>query len=62
MAFLADQFSIQQSGVATTLVGTMSTKHLDSALAAESTPIDEDLMSIVIAATTNVHTLSWHAA
>ncbi|TNC19266.1 aldo/keto reductase [Amycolatopsis alkalitolerans] len=61
VAFLANQFSIQRSGAATTVVGTTNAKHLDSAIAAESSPIDEDLLSAVLTVTTDVQALSWHS-
>jgi L-galactose dehydrogenase len=59
IAFLANQFSIQRSGAATTVVGTTKAQHLDSAIAAESTPIDEDLLDAVLAETADVRALSW---
>jgi aryl-alcohol dehydrogenase-like predicted oxidoreductase len=59
IAFLANQFSIQRSGAATTVVGTTKARHLDSALAAEATPIDEDLLAAVLAETADVQALSW---
>lgn len=59
IAFLANQFSIQRSGAPTTVVGTTKLKHLESAVAAEAHPIDEDLLAAVLAETADVHTLSW---
>lgn len=59
VSFLANQFSIQRSGAATTVVGTTKTRHLDSAVAAASAPIDEDLLTAVLAATADVHAVSW---
>jgi aryl-alcohol dehydrogenase-like predicted oxidoreductase len=59
IAFLANQFSIQRSGAATTVVGTTKAKHLDAAVAAEAAPIDEDLLAAVLAVTADVRTLSW---
>jgi L-galactose dehydrogenase len=59
IAFLANQFSIQCSGAATTVVGTTKARHLDAALAAESTPIDEDLLAAVLMVTADVRDLSW---
>lgn len=61
VAYLANQFSIQRSGAATTVVGTTKPRHLDAAIAAESTPIDEDLLAAVLEATADVHALSWHS-
>ena len=59
IAFLANQFSIQRSGAATTVVGTTKLKHLEAAVAAEAAPIDEDLLAAVLAATADVRSLSW---
>ncbi|WP_284744687.1 aldo/keto reductase [Amycolatopsis sp. RTGN1] len=59
IAFLANQFSIQRSGAATTVVGTTKAKHLDAAVAAEAAPIDEDLLTAVLAVTADVRALSW---
>jgi L-galactose dehydrogenase len=50
VSFLANQYSIQRSGCATTLIGTTKQQHLDSALAAAEEPIDEDLLADVLAA------------
>jgi L-galactose dehydrogenase len=61
IAFLANQFSIQRSGAATTVVGTTKARHLDSAIAAEATPIDEDLLAAVLAETADVQALSWRS-
>lgn len=59
IAFLANQFSIQRSGAATTVVGTTKPHHLDSAVAAESTPIDDELLAAVLAVTAEVRAMSW---
>jgi L-galactose dehydrogenase len=59
IAFLANQFAIQRSGAATTVVGTTKARHLDSAIAAESAPIDEDLLAAVLTATEDIRTVSW---
>jgi L-galactose dehydrogenase len=50
VSFLANQYSIQRSGCATTLIGTTKQRHLDSAVAAVDEPIDEDLLADVLAA------------
>jgi L-galactose dehydrogenase len=50
VSFLANQYSIQRSGCATTLIGTAKERHLDSAVAAAEKPIDEDLLAEVIGA------------
>ena len=50
VSFLANQYSIQRSGCATTFIGTAKQRHLDSAVAAAEEPIDEDLLADVLAA------------
>ena len=50
VSFLANQYSIQRSGCATTLIGTTKLRHLDSAVAAAQEPIDEELLAEVLAA------------
>jgi L-galactose dehydrogenase len=50
VSFLANQYSIQRSGCATTLIGTAKQRHLDSAVAAAEEPIDEELLAAVLAA------------
>jgi aryl-alcohol dehydrogenase-like predicted oxidoreductase len=59
IAFLANQFAIQRSGTATTVVGTTKARHLDAAIAAESAPIDEELLAAVLDVTADVRNLSW---
>lgn len=59
VAFLANQFSIQRSGAATTVIGTTKVRHLDAAIAAAEAPIDEDLLAAVLTETTGVHKTSW---
>jgi L-galactose dehydrogenase len=49
LAFLANQYSIQRSGAATTVVGTAKLAHLESAVRAADTPIDEELLDAVLA-------------
>lgn len=61
VAFLANQFSIHRSGAATTVVGTTKARHLNSAVAAEATPIDEDLLAAVLAETADVRAVSWRS-
>jgi L-galactose dehydrogenase len=48
VSFLANQYSIQRSGCATTLIGTTKQRHLDSAVAAAAKPIDEELLADVL--------------
>jgi L-galactose dehydrogenase len=44
IAFVANQYSIQRSGCATTVIGTGKSHHLRSAVAATDTAPDEDLL------------------
>jgi L-galactose dehydrogenase len=48
VAFLANQYSIQRSGCATTVIGTVKSHHLESALSATETPIDEEVLNQVL--------------
>lgn len=46
---LANQYALQRSGCATTLVGTAKAGHLDAAIKAANTPIDDALLASVVA-------------
>ena len=59
IAFLANQFAIQRSGCPTTVIGTTKSHHLESAVRAATEPIDDDLLSEVLAATVDVQAMSW---
>lgn len=59
VAYLANQFSIQRSGAATTVIGTVRREHLDMAVKAATSPIDEKLLADVLSTTENVHRVSW---
>ena len=48
VSFLANQFAIQRSNCATTLIGTVNPEHLDNAVAAAEAPIDEDVLAEVL--------------
>jgi aryl-alcohol dehydrogenase-like predicted oxidoreductase len=61
IAFLANQFAIQRSGTATTVVGTTKARHLDAAIVAESAPIDEELLAAVLDVTADVRNMSWNS-
>ena len=50
VSFLANQYAIQRSGCATTLVGTVKAHHLSSAVRAAETPVDEQLLARVLEA------------
>ncbi|MEX2552641.1 MAG: aldo/keto reductase [Actinomycetota bacterium] len=49
LAFIANQYSIQRSDCATTLVGIGKSRHLQSAIEAASAPIDEELLAELLA-------------
>ncbi|RRQ27250.1 hypothetical protein DK926_14125 [Rhodococcus sp. Eu-32] len=59
VSFLANQFSIQRSGCATTVIGTTKAKNLAAAVDAVSAPIDEELLADVLAITDGVRSTSW---
>jgi len=61
IAFLANQFSIQRSGCATTVIGTVKPQHLDSAVRAADTPIDEDVLAEVLAAVGPARDTCWQS-
>jgi L-galactose dehydrogenase len=48
VSFLANQYAIQRSGCATTLIGTVKPHHLESAVAAATSPIDDQLLAHVL--------------
>jgi L-galactose dehydrogenase len=50
VSFLANQYAIQRSGCPTTLIGTVNPHHLESAVAAATTPIDDQLLHQVLEA------------
>lgn len=50
VSLLANQYAIQRSGCATTLVGTVRGTHLASAVRAAEEPLDEDLLASVLEA------------
>jgi L-galactose dehydrogenase len=59
VSFLANQFAIQRSGCATTVVGTTNPRHLDTAIAAADTPIDEALLARALEAAAPVRDRCW---
>jgi L-galactose dehydrogenase len=59
ISVLANQYSIQRSGCATTLVGTTNMKHLEEIAAAATAHIDEEALAAVIAAVGDVRGQSW---
>jgi L-galactose dehydrogenase len=59
VSFPANQYAIQRSGCATTLIGTVNPAFLDSAVAAVDAPIDEELLARVLAAAAPVSRLDW---
>jgi L-galactose dehydrogenase len=61
IAFLANQFSIQRSGCATTLVGTGKMSHLEAAVHAADAEIDEKLLQDLLALRPAVGERTWQS-
>lgn len=59
IAFLANQYAIQRSGAATTVIGSGKWRHVQSAIEAASTPIDEELLARFIALRPPVDQRPW---
>jgi len=59
ISFLANQFAIQRSGCATTLVGTTRPEHVQEAVRAATQPIDEELLDEVLSAVADVRDTCW---
>jgi aryl-alcohol dehydrogenase-like predicted oxidoreductase len=59
LAFVANQYSIQRSGCVTTVIGTRTSHHLRSALAAAETPLDEELLRDLVALRPPVDARTW---
>lgn len=59
IAHLANQYSIQRGGGATTLIGTRKISHVRDAVAAASDPIDEELLAEVLALRPPVEERTW---
>lgn len=59
IAFVANQFSLQRSGCATTLIGTAKSHHLRSAADAVDAPLDEELVEDVLALRPPVADRAW---
>lgn len=59
VSFVANQYSIQRSGCATTVVGTGKSRHLHSALAAIDAPIDEDLIEALLSLRPSIPSRTW---
>ncbi len=59
IAFVANQYSIQRSGCATTVIGTSKPDHLRSAAAAAATPLDEQLLHDLLALRPPVAARTW---
>ena len=58
-SFLANQYPIQRSGCATTLIGTAKERYIDSAVRAAEEPIDEELLAAVLDAIGSVRGRHW---
>jgi len=61
LAFVANQYSIQRSGCATTAIGTARSQHLRSAVTAAETPIDESLLADLLALRPPPDEWQWHS-
>ncbi len=59
LAFVANQYAIQRSGCATTLIGTGKSHHLRSAVAAAEAPLDETLVAELLAMRPSAENRSW---
>lgn len=59
VAFVANQYSIQRSGCATTLIGTGKSGHLRSAVAATDMELDEGLLDDLLALRPSVGERTW---
>jgi L-galactose dehydrogenase len=59
VAFVANQYAIQRSGCATTLIGTARSSHLHAAVTAAETPLDEDLVAELLDLRPPVEDRSW---
>jgi L-galactose dehydrogenase len=59
IAFVANQYSLQRSGCATTLIGTRKSHHLRSALDALEEPLDEQLLAELLAMRPPVGERTW---
>lgn len=59
IGFLANQYAIQRSGCASTLVGTTRPEHVQAALRAVTEPIDESLLDEVLATVAEVRGTCW---
>jgi len=59
IAFVANQFSLQRSGCATTLIGTAKSHHLRSAADAVDAPLDEELIEDLLALRPPVADRAW---
>jgi L-galactose dehydrogenase len=58
-AFVANQYSTQRSGCATTVIGTAKSRHLAAAVEAAETPLDEDLVAELVALRPPVGRRQW---
>jgi L-galactose dehydrogenase len=59
IAFVANQFALQRSGCATTLIGTAKSHHLHSAADAVEAPLDEQLIEDLLALRPPVADRTW---
>ena len=59
IAFVANQFAVQRSGCATTLIGTAKSHHLRSAVDAVDAPLDEELVEDLLALRPPIADRAW---
>lgn len=59
IAFVANQYSIQRSGCATTLIGTSRSEHLRSAVTAAETSLDEQLLQDLLRMRPPIDARTW---
>ena len=59
IAFVANQYSLQRSRCATTLIGTGKSRHLRSAVDALEEPLDEQLLAELLAMRPPVGERTW---
>ncbi|MFV0253311.1 MAG: aldo/keto reductase [Beutenbergiaceae bacterium] len=61
LAFIANQYAIQRSGCATTLIGTGRVSNIDAAIDAALTPIDDELLASLLALRPPVQQRQWRS-
>jgi aryl-alcohol dehydrogenase-like predicted oxidoreductase len=59
IAFLANQYAIQRSGAATTVIGAGRWSHVQAALTAAATPIDDEVLDAILALRPDASDRAW---